>query len=75
MAVTKAQQKAVHKYVKANYDRMELTLPKGGKDLVKARAASQGKTVNGYISDLIEKDMGPFPRRDAQEVPADGSQS
>ena len=29
MAVSKAQQKAVHKYVKSNYDRQELTMPKG----------------------------------------------
>ena len=31
MATTKAQQKAVDKYVKANYDRIEFKAPKGRK--------------------------------------------
>ena len=43
MAVSKAQQKAVHKYVKANYDRLELTLPKGQKEEVKNCRRSGGK--------------------------------
>ena len=48
MAVSKAQQKAVHKYVKANYDRMELTVPKGQKDAIKAHAEARGESVNGF---------------------------
>ena len=36
--VSKAQQKAVHKYVKANYDRLDLTMPKGQKNTIKARS-------------------------------------
>ena len=63
MAVSKSQQKAVHKYVKANYDRMELTVPKGRKDTIKARADAQGQSVNAYINAAIEgrmaqEDMG-----------------
>ena len=34
--VSKAQQRAVHKYVKANYDRLDLTMPKGRKEELKA---------------------------------------
>ena len=55
MAVSKAQQKAVHKYVKANYDRLELTLPKGQKEEVKNFAAAQGESVNAFIARLIEE--------------------
>ena len=37
--ISKAQQKAVHKYVKNNYDRVELTVkPKGKKEAIKVHA-------------------------------------
>lgn len=55
--VSKAQQKAVHKYVKANYDRLELTVPKGFKDQIKAAAAAAGESVNGYIKTAVERRM------------------
>lgn len=58
MATTKAQQKAVHKYVKSNYDRMELTVPKGKKEQIKAYAAQNGETVNGFLNRLIDEAMG-----------------
>jgi len=58
LATTKAQQKAVHKYVKANYDRMELTVPKGRKQEIKAFAESKGLSINGYVNNLIRFDMG-----------------
>ena len=57
MAVSKSQQKAVHKYVKANYDRMELTVPKGQKDAIKAYAAALGESVNGFVSRVIMEVM------------------
>ena len=63
MAVSKAQQKAVHKYVKANYDRMELTIPKGQKDIIKAHAEIRGESSNGFVwravQEAIERDTGP----------------
>ena len=57
MPVSKAQQKAVHKYVKANYDRMELTVPKGKKETIQNAAASQGQSVNAYINQAIDERM------------------
>lgn len=57
MPVSKSQQKAVHKYVKANYDRMELTVPKGRKDIIKAHAEAQGESVNGFINRAISETM------------------
>ena len=57
MAISKSQQKAVHKYVKANYDRMELTVPKGQKDTIKAHAVAQGESVNGFIGRAISEAM------------------
>lgn len=65
MATTKAQQKAVHKYVKTNYDRLELTVPKGRKQEIKDFAAAHGETVNGFINRLIDEAM---ERDNAQEI-------
>lgn len=39
------------------YDRINLTVPKGDKDKIKAYAESKGKSVNSYINDLIKEDM------------------
>ena len=58
MATTKAQQKAVHRYVRDNYDRLELTVPKGRKEEIKTFAAAQGETVNGFINRLINEALG-----------------
>ena len=72
MAVSKSQQKAVHKYVKANYDRMELTVPKGRKDLIKAHAEAHSESVNGFINRAIdlamERDDGITPPEVAQQA-------
>ena len=54
MTVSKAQQKAVTKYVKTNYDRINVTLPKGQKEVIKEAAAAAGETVNGYIKKAID---------------------
>ena len=57
MAVSKAQQKAVSKYMKENYDEIKLRVPKGVKDDIKAHAEAKGESVNGYINRLIDEDM------------------
>lgn len=57
MAISKAQQKAVHKYVKNNYDRIEVTVKKGEKDRFKAHAEQQGETLNGFINRAIEETL------------------
>lgn len=61
MATTKAQQKAVHKYVKSNYDRLDLTVPKGRKEEIKAFAAAHGESVNSFINRLINEALGDTP--------------
>lgn len=52
--VSKAQQKAVNKYVKNNYDRINVTFPKGQKDVIQNAAGTAGETVNGYIKKAVE---------------------
>lgn len=55
--VSKAQQKAVNKYVKNNYDRINVTLPKGKKEIIEKAAAESGESVNGYIKTAINERM------------------
>lgn len=57
MAVPKANQRAVNKYIKANYDRLTVTVPKGHKEVIQAYAAAQGQSVNGFINRAIEEAM------------------
>lgn len=60
MPTSKAQQKAVNKYMTANYDRINLTVPKGQKDMIKLHAESKGESVNGFlqraITETIQRD-------------------
>lgn len=55
--ISKAQQKAVHKYVKNNYDRIELTVPKGRKAEIKAHTDAHKEIVNGFINRAIDETM------------------
>lgn len=57
MAATKAQQRAVDKYVKANYDRIEVKAPKGHKAVIQAHAQAQGESVNGFVNRAIDETM------------------
>lgn len=53
MPVSKAQQKAVNKYVKQNYDRINVTMPKGRKEQIQAHCEGRGESVNGFINRVI----------------------
>jgi uncharacterized protein (DUF1778 family) len=57
LATTKAGQKAVNKYVKNNYDRINVTFQKGRKEVLKQAAESQVTSVNGYITGLVDKQL------------------
>ena len=48
-----------NEFIKDNYDRINLSVPTGYKDLMKKRAKEKaGGSVNLYILDLIKKDLG-----------------
>lgn len=57
MAVSKAQQKAVSKYMKENYDVYQIRMPKGKKDTIKAHAEARGESVNAFINRAIDEAM------------------
>lgn len=51
------QIKYQNKYIKEKYDRVGLTMPKGKKEVIKARALEEGMSINEYINSLINKDI------------------
>lgn len=57
MPASKAQQKAVNKYMKENYDEIKVRVDKGRKDEIKAHAAAHGQSVNGFINEAIDEKM------------------
>ena len=58
MAYTRAGMKAVDKYVKENYARLNIKVPKAQEAAVKAHAESKGQSVNGLVNELLRTDMG-----------------
>ena len=69
MPASKAQQRAVTKYVKTRYDRFGLTMPKGCLDEIKAAAAARGESVNGFINRAIDSQMGRDTSSGPTEAP------
>ena len=55
MTISKAQQSAVAKYNAKVYDRIELKVPKGQKEIIKAHAMAKGESLNGFINRAIEQ--------------------
>ena len=62
MAISPSQKKAVAKYNAANYDRIELRVKKGQKDVLKAHAERHGETLNEFINRTISEAI----KRDTQ---------
>lgn len=57
----------------ANYDRINLTVPKGRKDEIQAFAAQTGESVNGFINRAIGEAMGESPQKPAGAPQGDGA--
>lgn len=57
MSVSRAQQKATNKWIAKAYDRINLTVPKGKKEIIQSHAAARGESVNGFINAAIDEKM------------------
>lgn len=60
----KTSAKSKNTWIASAYDRINLTVPKGKKDTIKAHAEAQGESVNGFINRAIEETM----ERDEKEA-------
>ena len=58
MAYTKAGMRAVDKYVKENYERLNIKVPKGRKAAIEAHARGRGESVNGLVNALLRERLG-----------------
>lgn len=56
----KTSSKVKEKYNKKAYDDVKMRVRKGQKEVLEARAKELGKTINGYIIDLIRTDIPGF---------------
>lgn len=57
MKYSNAQKEATARYNKKAYDRIDVVVKKGQRQIIKEFAASQGKTLNRFIVDAIEYQM------------------
>lgn len=59
----KTSAKSKNTWITKAYDRINLTVPKGQKDLIQAHAEAQGESTNGFInraiSETMERDGNP----------------
>lgn len=53
----KHNQKHVNAYISKAYDRINLTVPKGDKERIKAAADKRGESVNAFIQRAIKAEM------------------
>lgn len=59
----KASTRAQNKYIQKAYDRINLTIPKGQKEVLQAHAEAQGESVNGFIWRAIRNQMEADSRK------------
>lgn len=57
--------KATNKWMAKAYDRVNLTMPKGKKEIVQAHAEDIGTSVNGFINRAIDEAMARDKRAQA----------
>ena len=54
----KNSSESINKYMSKVYDRINLTVPKGRKEIIKDHAESRRESVNGFINRAITETMG-----------------
>lgn len=55
---SEAQNKATQKYINKAYDQFTIRVPKGKREIYKAHAEAQGKSLNQLVIELLDKNMG-----------------
>ena len=58
MPASKAQQRAVAKYMAANYDEIKIRVPKGRRADFDAYAKEQRDSVNGLVNRFMRSSLG-----------------
>lgn len=58
MPASKAQIKATNKYNASAYDRLNIVVPKGRRDVIKAFADQNGESINSLVNSLLRREIG-----------------
>ena len=58
MPASKAQQRAVAKYMATNYDELKIRVPKGRKADIDAYVKEQGESINGWVNKTMREALG-----------------
>ncbi len=61
MKYSNAQKEATIRYNKKTYDRINVIVKKGQRQILKDHAAKQGKSLNRFILDAIEAEIKRNP--------------
>ncbi len=64
MPISKANQRAVAKYTKANYDEIKVRVSKGEREKIKAHAESTGESLNAFINRAINETIARDEREE-----------
>ena len=75
MPVSKAQQKAVNKYMAEKYDRINLVVPKGRREELRAKAEAAEKSLNSYLVGLIEGEAPQYITPEALDKATQAAQA
>lgn len=59
MPYSEAQKEATARYNKKAYDRINIVVPKGQRQVIADFAKRQGKSLNRFIIDAVEAQMNP----------------
>lgn len=57
MAYSEAQKEATARYNKKAYDRIDVIVPKGKRQVIQDYAKSKGMSTNSFINEAIDKAM------------------
>lgn len=52
-----SQKEATARYNKKTYDRINIVVRKGQREIIKSFAASQGKSLNRFVLDAVEAEI------------------
>lgn len=57
MKYSDAQREATARYNKKTYERIDIVVKKGQRQILKDYAASQGKSLNRFVLDAVEQEI------------------
>ena len=60
-----------NKFISEKYDRINLTVPKGTKELIRKHCENNNLSVNGYLYNLIREDLKLSDKEDNQKSKRD----